>query len=520
MSQDGESSGEDGGESRADKLRRYGPWVAGGLLVFGGLGSLVTGGGIIRSFLAAIVYLAAAAVALPPTRGLVAEQTGTEFAGWAVAAIVIIGFVAGATIAPPTPNDNDAGLDATPTPNGEATDAETTEATVPPADEGGVGDATPTAGDAATTTAPPPATDAATATAAPTDAPSGIEQLSASSYPDHGMVTGITPDGRYAAFAMHTGKFAAYDAQNDAFREMQGGVDRQPSHILLQDSGRATVAWMDADRFGAVDFVDGDTEWTIEYEGVWDIDPDAEHSRVAAATSPIEGPGGVGVATDDGTMAWTDELDDSAGESVAMTDDGGSVAVGGVQYWSDGGYRGTTGVYLYDGDSGEERWFRETDTDAWDVDVHGEAGLVAAVTDERLIVFDLDGNVVWEQSGGGLWVEISEDGSTVVTTEGGKPTAYDAASGDQRWAADDAPGYISDRLAISADGSRVAAADTGGVAYVADEGNVVWREQYGENPANVDISADGASWSVVVQDNEGDGGLDAYVYRDHDYYRR
>lgn len=158
----------------------------------------------------------------------------------------------------------------------------------------------------------------------------------------------------------------------------------------------------------------------------------------------------------------------------------------------------------------------ETDTNTWQVDVHEDQELVAATTDEQLIVLDFEGNVVWrEDTSGSLWVEISEDGTSVVTLDNEKPVAYDATTGEEQWRADDAPGLVFERVAISDDGSRVIATEAVGWTYVVDEGKIVWEEQREDNPANVDISADGSMWSVIVQDND-TGDAHAFVYRDAD----
>lgn len=99
-----------------------------------------------------------------------------------------------------------------------------------------------------------------------------------------------------------------------------------------------------------------------------------------------------------------------------------------------------------------------------------------------------------------------------MTVEEGAPVAYDAETGEERWRANDAPGTVYERLAVSADGDRVVATETVGWTYLVGSGEVVWQEGREDNPANVDISADGATWSVIVQNNDRRG-IEAYVYR-------
>lgn len=491
------------GSSTSERIRRYAPWVVGGLLLFMGAGAILfQDGNALRSIVAGILFLVAGAVAFPPTRSLLNDRSGVQFTGWTVAIVVIVATVGATAVLPPTPDEQAPGGD-TPI------DGETPDDPTPDEDR--------PADDTKETTPTPGGTEGAPPTS--TDRPRGVRRIAAETYGDYGMVTGISPDGSYAAFGLHTGDLVVYDVAADSFESRPTGIDRRPSHIELRNDGYATVAWMDAHTYGGVDLTTADgIEWANEYPGLWTIDTNPDHSSVAAVTYPDEGEGRVGVATRDGEIRWDEPIEDAASESVAVSDDGDRVAVGAIEYYTDGvDSAGTPGIRLHDGRTGEELWRYETATETWAVDIDADEGLVAAATDERLIVLDLDGNVVWEDdTAGSLWVGISDDGSSVVTFDEGGPVAYRATSGEERWRADDAPGYVfGGRVAMSADGSRVVATETVGWTYVVDEGEVIWQEEREDNPANVDISADGTTWSIIVQDNDTEE-AHVFVYRDNE----
>lgn len=336
-------------------VRRYGSWLVGGFLILLGIGSLFAAGdGVIRAVLAGLLFFAAGAVALPPTRPLLADQAGVEFAGWMVAIIVLVGFFAGGAMLPASPDTSeDVGGEATPTL------ADTDEAD----EEAGQEPAETQTGDASTAS-PEEAGDTPPSTPETTPSPEqakGIQVLMTDTYPDYGMMTGISPSGRYAAFGLHTGDFEAYDASNDASQSSATSVDRRPSHIQMQDDATASVAFMDAEVMGGIDFTTGGgLDWTVQYPHLWDIDPNADHSAVAATTYPDEGPGRVGVATNDGETKWDVSLWDAAGEGVALADSGDFVAVAAIEHWTGGtDQAGEPGIRAHDGSDGAELWSRD-----------------------------------------------------------------------------------------------------------------------------------------------------------------
>lgn len=203
----------------------------------------------------------------------------------------------------------------------------------------------------------------------------GAQLLAEAFYDDHGAVTGVSPDGNYAVFAMHTGEVVVYDAEADSFSRVQSGVESQPSHILLQDTGRATVAWMDGHAFGAVDSTEeAEATWRVAYDGSWDVDASDGRSSIAAVTYPDEGPGRVGVTTSDGDMVWDHPLDEAAAESVAITDAGDRAAVGAIGYWTEANTSGTPGVRLYAGQTGDRQWMYKTESNVGTVDIPRRTG--------------------------------------------------------------------------------------------------------------------------------------------------
>lgn len=491
--------------SKLDTARRYAPWVTGGLLTLMGISMVLSPAagflGFTRSILAGLIFLLGAAVALPPTRTRLGEYAGIEFASWMVVGIVLAAFLVGGGVMPPTPDDaDDIGSENTPTPV-------TTEDAGDAATETVDGQGTPAVTDA----------DSGAATATQTPSSEGPQLLASNTFPNYGMTVSMSPNGQRAAFGFHTGNFGTYDAQEDAFSRTSTEFDSQPSDLQVRDDGMAVTQWTLDNTIGEVNlFGAGGVAWSVEYsEDLWAIDADGDHAFVAATTSPVEGPGRVGVATGEGVMRWDQSLGDATGLAVAMTEDGSRMAAGVGQYSEDPSSIervGTPGVRFYDASNGEQLWSYVTESDVYAVDIHQQQEVVVASTDDgSIVVLDFEGNVLWEVSGSDAI--ISGDGSTVVGIDSTTPVAYDATSGEERWRAEDAPGFPTlGRSAVSADGDRFIATEAVGWTYVVEEGEVIWEEEREDNPVNVDISVDGSTWVVIEQDNDTEE-AHVFIYR-------
>jgi len=166
-----------------NQVRRYAPWVGGGLLLLLGIGSLSAGG---IAILTGLVAIAAGAVILPPIRSYLTQEHEVPLSTPAVIVIALIGFaVIGATTpdtddeAGPSEPDEPASAEAlteTETASGES-DAKTTQLETDEVDatEGTTPTSTPTPTPTATTTPTPTSTPTATptptSTATPTPTP-------------------------------------------------------------------------------------------------------------------------------------------------------------------------------------------------------------------------------------------------------------------------------------------------------------------------------------------------------------
>jgi WD40 repeat protein len=338
------------------------------------------------------------------------------------------------------------------------------------------------------------------------EASSGIEQLASETYGTSGLVTGLSPDGETVLFGFGDGNVMVYDEQRDG-DVVDLETDRSVSHLQVSEDGTtATVGWMDADMYGSLDLSEDDGP-ALQHPELWDLDTTADGTTIASVSSPVAGPGSVTVSAN-GEIQWETELGESIGQTVAITDDGSHVAVGAGHYWGDGVDRhGAAGVKLYD-DTGTEQWTHTTDEDVLSVDVDNDRELVVAGTDDgKTIVLDLEGNVIWETESYGGWVSLSQDGSTIVTSEGdGTLYAVDAETGDERWTAS-VGFWAAEDVSVSANGDRVLVGDRGnGEIAVVDSGEVIWENTYDVGPAIGALSGDGSTWSISIQDNDNQSG--------------
>jgi len=91
--------------------------------------------------------------------------------------------------------------------------------------------------------------------------------------------------------------------------------------------------------------------------------------------------------------------------------------------------------------------------------------------------------------------------------------AVDTETGDERWSTD-VGAFAFEDISVSDDGTRVLVAQrTEGQVFVIEEGEVIWNESYDGRPVTGDISGDGTTWSVIIQDND-DQSAQMEIYRE------
>lgn len=329
----------------------------------------------------------------------------------------------------------------------------------------------------------------------------GIEALFTDSYTEPGLTTAVSDQGATIAFGFRDGLIALYDPEGDD-EWVDGGPERQVTSIYLSDSNeRVATAWIDGNVYGSLAYGDDDS-WMYEIPELWAIDATEDANTVAAVTNPIEGVGAVSV-TSDNEIVWEERFAESIGWDIAITDTGSHIAVGAGEYYegaADVDTTGTDGVLFYTGD-GVEQWIYETNSEIISIAVNEQQELVYAGTNEgALIVLDFAGSAVWENDIGG-YIAVSGDGSTVASSTSDGIIAFDGETGDELWRSE--VGYMAfEDISINGDGTRVLTANRGeGQLDLIEEGEVIWNNMYEEGPVRGDISTDGSTWSVIVQNN-------------------
>lgn len=340
------------------------------------------------------------------------------------------------------------------------------------------------------------------------DGSESIQKLYSDSLNGLGLTTTVSETGEHIGYGLDNGNVRIYDPNGNG-NTISFQADRSVSHLIIsEETDRVIIGWMDLHRFGGAS-INGDDSWIVEYQGLWDLSPTPDMNTVAAVSSPAEGSGGTGLAID-GQPVWTTPMEDSTGLAVDIGDSGNGIAVGAGKEWAGAERQGTPGVHYYDSD-GNLEWTHETEEDVLSVAVDEEEDIVVAGTDDgKLLAFNREGELLWENDEGG-YVELSGDGSTIVSDNFGEVVAFNT-EGEELWR-ESAETFGRD-IEVSEDGTRVIVGSRGdGKATVIDEGETIWSESWDEGPIQVSISADGSTWSVIVQDND-EGISHVHAYRE------
>jgi len=329
-----------------------------------------------------------------------------------------------------------------------------------------------------------------------------VEQVVGDSYNVPGLTTDVSGSGETIAFGFDNGDLLINDADRQSeilgFNTGSGLTDIQ----IKEDNDMAALAWLDVSLYGPLDLTTQDGP-LIEHTGLWDIAMAAESATLVSVSQPIEGQGSVMLATEDGQQ-WEDDFDDASALSVDITSAGETIAVGAAQYWVDTiEQAGTPGVLLYDSE-GEQQWSYETDIGVLSTHIDTSTERVIAGTDyDQLLALDLEGELIWDKQQDGGWVQLSGDGSTVVSsTADGVVRAFDTETGDEQWSVEIGV-WANEFVSVSEAGDRVlAAARPGEEVYVVSPDGIVWEETYATGPAVGAISGAGDTWSVSIQNTD------------------
>lgn len=338
-----------------------------------------------------------------------------------------------------------------------------------------------------------------------------VEQVVSDSYEASGLATGIAESGERVLFGFDDGNVMVHD--DDRSVVIPHPVNQTVSHLLVRDAAEtAVVSWRDAGAFSLLDLAETDGPY-VEHPGLWDLDTTPDAGFTVSASYPLANPGTVQAVDGDGEMLWETPIDEAAGFSVAVTDDGDHVAVGAVEYWEDGvEAAGAPGVRFY-GRDGEELWRHDHDVGVIGVGVDAGRELVVAGTDDgRAILLDFAGEVRRETEAVG-WVALSADGSTIVSAGSDGLSAFDTDTGDERWSTD--VGFlVTGDFSVSDDGGRVLAANRRDAEFaLVDDGEIVWRTAHDVGPGVGTLAAEGRTWSTIVTNDEA-GTSQVAAYRD------
>lgn len=471
--------------------------------------------GTLQGILAAVILLYVAGVVFPPTRDRFTDGRADELGKWSLVTIVILGVVL-AVFVGPSPSAEPSSVEEPDSPQ-EAIDAQPTGGTQADAESAQSNSDTPTPTPTPINT--PTAEPTPTPTPSPAFEPGEIEQVVSETLDEQGLGAGVSEKGELVVFGLDTGTLVVFN-ENGHRRNHPLAIDQGLTHIIVSEQpNHAVVASIDDHTFGGFD-LSGSLDWGFRFQGLWDIDATPDYTKVAAVSAPFEGTGAVGVV-EDGEVKWETEFERSTGLSVDISDDAEYVAVGAEGYYSGANRFGSNGIILFSGD-GERLWFYETNEAVLSVNIDVERELIIAGTDDgKIIALDLDGEKVWEKDEYGGWVFLSDDGSTLISSELELLLAFDPETGDELWRVEvpgypgDSPGYPGDSISVSDDGTRVLAVSRfTGDAVLVDEGEVIWSKSNPEGPAMGAISSDGMTWGVILQDND-DGTATVEVYRQH-----
>lgn len=342
------------------------------------------------------------------------------------------------------------------------------------------------------------------------------EEVATGTYDEPGHVVDLSTSAETAVFGFDDGNVKVFDDERDG-DVLQLEIDRSVSHVQVQERANAAgLAWIDAETFAFLDLQTDETT-VVEYDGMWDIDTTSGAEFIAAVTQPTEGIGSVALADDDGVLVWEAPLNDATGWSVAVTDDREFVAVAaGAYFEGDVEPTGTPSVSLY-GEEGTEVWRHTHDEDVTAVEIDANREFVAAGTDDgSIIVLDFAGEVVWETDAYGGEIDLSADGSSILTWDVDEGfLALETETGDERWSVD--IGIMpSEYISISDDGSRALGADRlESEIVVVEEGEVIWTESYEDRSVAGALSGDGDDWAALVSDLD-EGTSDVEIFRDNE----
>ena len=319
-----------------------------------------------------------------------------------------------------------------------------------------------------------------------------------------GLATGVSETGEFMVFSPSPGRIIFVDEDGNA--ELHDtGFWSTASYIKAREStGLIDIAWIDQDVVVTAER-DGQIVYAYESADLWDVDSTTDMQTHVVVTSPVEGEGALGYGQD-GEVQWTTRLEDSVGETVAISAEGAFVIVGCGEYQMGTDYVGWNGVQCFD-DSGSLLWQHETDMMVLSVGIHRDGNFVVAGTNAgTCVALDLDGSELWKTEEIGAWVKLADDGESVASSpQDGRYVCLDTEGELVRevdtglWAGWD--------FEISEDGSAAIIADRTEELVVVKENEIIWDTSHDSGPAIGAISGDGESWSVMVQDNEEEDSL-------------
>ena len=330
----------------------------------------------------------------------------------------------------------------------------------------------------------------------------GVEQvleLTAGSYSD----MGISGDGRSMVTGSSFDMVRLYDAGGDSNEIAE--IANIPD-VLISEAGDSILA---TDHGTLTNYnTDGEQQWEQKIEDsdgseleIGGIDATPDFGVVGVGTEAF-----IGAIGGDGDSLWEDSLPAGRVWEIKMAESGEYVAVRTEDRENNPSHENAVHVY---GDSGEHLWSKTYDVPPLRVDVSESSGIVTVGLDDlRLLVYDLEGELQWEESGFGGYFELSDNGEWILAQDIENTVVF-TPEGEEVWRyemPDSEYGlWLYDRMDVSNNGRSIGSyenlTDGNSTVNMYDEGGeVVWQSDYENEDIRVCLSEDGSTWMVNTRD--------------------
>jgi len=261
-------------------------------------------------------------------------------------------------------------------------------------------------------------------------------------------------------------------------------------HILTTQHGTATVY---------------DVEGEVIWERIWQNAQGSETEIADVGTAndfqsvTFGSLNGLATISIDGDVLWEATIPAGRIWEIDSSESGGFV-VARTEERDDPNYE--NGIHVVE--DGEHIWSKSYEVPPLHVGISDSAEIVAVGLDDgRLLVYDLSGELQWENPDLGGFFSMSDDGELILTHHVENTVAFNP-TGEELWRDSEVGLWWYNLTNVSNDGRSIAAYEdptenTYVVKVYSDVGDVVWEETYEGQNLEVKISADGTTWLVNKQ---------------------